>query len=250
MRDRGVSWPRDWNVRRGSWEELFYAHPRPNIVVTPFVRPPTDAQIKELARKFDPLPDESFSRLVVLCWHCNQRALDSSRLQRWFTAFQSPERVMFTTNWSEVFLRICEFIAKRTVEQAEQATAAPRQSAVDKIAEVVDVGNNLRTASGRLSAEPIAKLFGISKSQLARLVDRSPQALWKTPDADALQNQLGYFEKIARLRLILKNKTRFRRWLHMPNPSFNGKAPLDLIREKRFQIVADLVDDTLAGTPT
>jgi Antitoxin Xre/MbcA/ParS C-terminal toxin-binding domain len=250
LRDRGVSWPRDWDVRRGNSQEVLHVRPRPSVVVTPFVRRPTDTQIKEVARKFGPLLDESLSKLVVLCRHCNQRTLDSARLQRWVTAFRSPEQVMFTTNWDGVLLRIRESIAKGTVQRTERPMPVPRQSAFDKIAAVVDAGGNLRTASGRLSAEPIAKLFGISKSELARLVDRSPQALWKTPDAEALQNQLGYFEKIARLRLVLRDETRFRRWLRTANPSLSGKTPLDVIREKKWQIVADLVDDILAGTPS
>ena len=107
----------------------------------------------------------------------------------------------------------------------------------------------MRTDSGRLSAEPVSELFGISKSELARLVGRTPQALSKTPDAESLQPPLEYFDKIARLRILLKDDTAFRKWLRTRNPSLDDKAPLELIREKKWQVLADFVDDTLTGTP-
>jgi transposase len=44
----------------------------------------------------------------------------------------------------------------------------------------------------------VAKLFGVSLSQLARWVGRTRQALTKTPDAASLQPALGYFERVAR----------------------------------------------------
>jgi hypothetical protein len=71
----------------------------------------------------------------------------------------------------------------------------------------------------------------------------------KTPDADSLQNALSYFERIARLRTALSDDAEFRKWLRMPHAEMNGETPLRWIERKRWQALADLVDDTLTGAP-
>ena len=75
------------------------------------------------------------------------------------------------------------------------------------------------------------------------------QAVSKTPDADSLQQTLGYFERVARLRLVTKSDAEFRKWLRMPHPEVDGKNPLELLAKGEWQAVADFVDDILIGTP-
>ena len=60
----------------------------------------------------------------------------------------------------------------------------------------------------------MAKLYGVSLSQLAKWLGRSRQTLTKTPHADSLQGDLSYFERIARLHLVLGNSN-FRKWLRL-----------------------------------
>lgn len=95
----------------------------------------------------------------------------------------------------------------------------------------------------------MAKLYGVSLSQLAKWLGRSRQTLTKTPHADSLQGDLSYFERIARLHLVLGNSN-FRKWLRLPNPQLANEKPLTWIARKRWQPLADLVDDMLTGAPT
>lgn len=70
----------------------------------------------------------------------------------------------------------------------------------------------------------------------------------KTPDADSLQNQLGFFERVARLRAVVPAE-RFLKWLRMPNAQLAGDAPLQLMANGDRQVVVDFVEDLLTGAP-
>jgi antitoxin Xre/MbcA/ParS-like protein len=250
IRVQGVRWPHKWKVRRGDSKEILSEGPRPNFVVMPFKDPPTVAQIRQVAHNFDPLLRDYLTSVIVFCCKCNMRAFDTAKLQHWLTEFPFPERVTFTTNWADVFGRVRETIARDALRGKAEQIAPPRLSALDQIPGVIEASNDLRdSSSGRLSAETIAGVFGMSKTELAGLFDRSPQALWKTPDAESLQDGLAYFERIGRLRLLLKDSGDFKKWLRTANPRLGNRTPLELIKEKRWQIVADLVDDILVGSP-
>jgi hypothetical protein len=88
----------------------------------------------------------------------------------------------------------------------------------------------------------------VSLSQLAEWLGRTRQALNKTPDADSIQNQLSFFERVARLRVVLP-KDGFQKWLRMANSELDDKTPLELLASGERQVVADLVDDMLTGAP-
>jgi hypothetical protein len=94
----------------------------------------------------------------------------------------------------------------------------------------------------------VAPAFGISLNQLANWLGRTRQAVSKTPDADSLQNGLGFFERVARLRAAVQQDA-FLKWLRMPNSELDQKRPLDLLAGGERQVVADLVDDMLTGAP-
>jgi hypothetical protein len=127
---------------------------------------------------------------------------------------------------------------------------SPRPSPLDQIRDVIRATADLRVTNGNLSAHHVAKLYGLSLSQLADWLGRSRQSLAKTPDADSIQNELGYFERVARLRLVTENDEEFRKWLRMPNDTLGNRAPLELLAAKQWQILADKVDDMLTGAPT
>ena len=40
------------------------------------------------------------------------------------------------------------------------------------------------------------------------------------------------------------------RWLEKPNPNLSGEAPIDLLRQGRWTVLADFIDDMLTGAPT
>ena len=124
----------------------------------------------------------------------------------------------------------------------------PRPSPLDRVKAVVKATGDLRVANGNLSATAVASAFGVSLNQLAGWLGRTRQALTKTPDADSLQNELAFFERVARLRAAVSPEA-FLKWLRMPNPELDNKKPLDLLATGEPQVVADLVDDMLTGAP-
>ena len=93
---------------------------------------------------------------------------------------------------------------------------SPRHSPLDEVKEVIESTQDLRVANGNISAERLAKLYGVSLSELAGWLSRSRQAVTKTPDADSLQPALRFFERVARLRLGIKGDSAFRKWLRTP----------------------------------
>ena len=132
---------------------------------------------------------------------------------------------------------------------ANREVTPPRPSPLDQVRGVVATTADLRVTKGNLSAERVAKLFGVSLSRLAAWLGRSRQALSKTPDADSLQNELAFFEHVARMRVVVPDPE-FRKWLRTPNELLGNKSPLDLMAKGERQIMADYVDDALTGAPT
>ena len=168
--------------------------------------------------------------------------------------FPNPDRVevTFAEHGSDLEA-VLDVMGDKLDLSGEQEAAAidkARTSPLDQFKKVLEASNELRGANGKLSAESIAMLYGISLSQLAAWLGRSRQALTKTPDAESLQDELEYFERIARLRIALADDGEFRKWLRMANPQLGGRQPLALIVLKQWQTVADLVDDMLTGQPT
>ncbi len=124
-----------------------------------------------------------------------------------------------------------------------------RKSPLDQMNAVLKSTSDLREVNGNLSAARVAKVFGISLSQLAGWLERSKQALSKTPDADSLQESLGYFERVARLRMITDGDPNFRKWLRTSHESLDNSAPLELLAKREWQTLADYVEDILTGNP-
>jgi Protein of unknown function (DUF2384) len=186
---------------------------RPSKIV--FVFEDADARAQDLARVL-----ESFSRV------------DDVELAR------GPEQGAFAVE---------EAVAKILVDRRHEAARAAADP-LGQVRSVVVATADLRVDTGRLSARRIAEAFGLSTAELAALLGRSRQTVAKTDDAPALQAVLRPFERIARLRAVLPAGD-FRRWLNQPAAALDGKAPLDVIRARRAEVVADLVEDMLSGNP-
>src|SRR5260221_430356 len=125
----------------------------------------------------------------------------------------------------------------------------PQPSMLDKMQKVLDVTKDLRSDSGKLSAKLIADLYKVPQTDLANWLGKSKQSVFKTPNADSLQNSLEYFERIARLRVALSDED-FRKWLRMPNDLLYVKTPLALIAQGKWQLVAEYVADMITGSPS
>ena len=136
----------------------------------------------------------------------------------------------------------------RVVPELTVATKPARLSPLDQLKVVQAATADLRVDNGNLSADRVAKLYGISLSQLSTWLGRSKQAVGKTPDADSLQEALTYFERVARLRMITKDASEFRKWLRTDQPSLDGVTPMEMLAKGEWQALADFAEDILTGT--
>ena len=205
--------------------------------------------LRELALKQKATADPAF---IVLVFSSVKRPAPD-KVTEFLRPFPKPDRVEIT--WSASPDKVDEIVVaiepKLEVlrETAASTPNPPRSSQMDRIEKVLAATRDLRSENGNLSARNIAELYGISLSELGKWINRSRQALNKTPDAESIQNALGYFERIARLRLRLSADD-FRKWLRMPNSLLEGMRPLDLLAQQRWQELSDFVDDLLTGSPT
>jgi len=113
----------------------------------------------------------------------------------------------------------------------------PRTSALDRIPSVAAATNVLRDSSGNLSTVRVARVFGVNPILMARWLGRRAQV------------NLEYFERVARLLTVL-SEPEFRRWLRTANSELDMDTPRDWLERRRWQEIADLVEDMLTGTPT
>jgi hypothetical protein len=124
-----------------------------------------------------------------------------------------------------------------------------RQSPLDPVREINQATGCLLDPSGKLSAVVVAKLYGIRTATLAEWLGRSPRFVNRKPNRKCLQAQLEFFARVARLLAVLSPND-FRRWLRRPNSRLEGQTPLAWLANGRWQPLADLVDDMLAGAPS
>jgi len=172
--------------------------------------------------------------------------------------FSDPHRIEIARDEHDVDALLRSLTAKLEVLAERRATSSSvqreaitqRPSPLDQVRSVVAATKSLRAPSGKLSAPAVARLFGVSVSKLAKWLHRSRQSLNKSPEADSLQQQLSYFERIARLGAVLDAPNDFRKWLRMANKELEGRTPLQLLDEGRWEVLADLVEDMLTGSPT
>jgi hypothetical protein len=205
--------------------------------------------LRELAVKQRETADPAF---IVLVFSSSRRPAPD-KVTELLRPFPKPERVEVT--WSASPDKVDEIVVaiKPKLEVLREAATStpnpPRSSQMDRIEKVLAARRDLRSGNGNLSARNIAELYGISLNELGKWINRSRQALNKTPNAESIQNALGCFERIARLRLRLSDDD-FRKWLRMPNSLLEGTRPLDLLAQQRWQELSDFVDDLLTGSPT
>jgi hypothetical protein len=105
--------------------------------------------------------------------------------------------------------------------------------------------------SGRVDAARVAAFFGVSLAEMARILGRSPQSVHKTPDAPALQNALGVLIRIATaLTTLFTTPENARVWLNAPHPDLDRTRPIELVKQRKADVVAELLEDALLGHPS
>lgn len=175
------------------------------------------------------------------------KAAHEALVKRIYATFHEPSNVVADlVGQPDLSAALAKFLAQRRAR-------ATRLTPVSKHATpAVRVPNaDLRSDRGRLSIKPIAELFGMDVIEIGRLIGRDNKAtLSKTPDAEALQEQLKPFSDIALLRAADFGDEQFRKWLNAPNEHMRNRAPIDWIRDGRVQDVAGFVYGILTGQPT
>ena len=242
------------------------------------IEPPASADSSRLRSLAAALARKGFTKKAgshFIVWVTRRAGRQRNLDLALFRPFADPGRVEIARNQDDIgaVLRLlaakCEVLAERTgtprlltpnwrdptgearaTPSAPKRASSPRPSALEQVHAIIAATKDLRTPGGNLSAAAVAKLFGVSLSRLAKWLGRTRQAVSKAPDAASLQGELSHFERIARLRAVLGNSNDFRKWLRMANQQLDGRTPLQMLDEGRWQVVADLVDDMLTGSPT
>ena len=132
--------------------------------------------------------------------------------------------------------------------QQESSSGEPlRSDVLGTLPGVVSVTRELRSESGRLDADKISELFGMTRSELARLARITAEAIRQTPDSARLQPTLSLLERCARLLVLNPDRANFRAWLNTQNPELGDQTPLETIKGGKIELVADLVEDVLTN---
>jgi hypothetical protein len=174
--------------------------------------------------------------------------VDARRMSDVLSHFSRLTDIEFARGSRQAAFALQEVIAKIWASRSRGAAAEPDDDPLGRSKSVIAATAPLRAASGRLSARRVAAVFGLSVAELARVLGKSRQALAKTDDAESSQAGLSSFARIARLRAVLPDDD-FRAWLHLPNEELEGRTPSVVIRHGNPEVVADLAEDMLSGSP-
>lgn len=124
-------------------------------------------------------------------------------------------------------------------------------------ADPLDLSARLRNPrTGRLDANRISELLGITQTDLARLCGVTKQSLNKTPASAGIQDKLQPLEEVAQALLWCGgSEPKLRAWLNRPNPDFpqfEGRtpSPMDLILGGHAPLVARKVHNLRTGHPS
>jgi len=208
------------------------------------------AFLRELSDRFEQTPAPSN---VVFLFESKASAASTQesakQLVTLFEYFSRPFDLEIATGIDAAEDTFREALAKIVATRKRVGQASAHKDALGKVKRVIDSTSDLRVPSGKLSANNVATVFGLSVAELATLVGRTRQAVSKTPDADSLQPLLRPFERVARLRATL-SREQFRNWLHLANEQLGDRTPFELVRDGKIGAIADLVEDMLTGSPT
>jgi hypothetical protein len=102
--------------------------------------------------------------------------------------------------------------------------------------------------SGRLDIKLVSELFGLTVSELARLIVVEEKTALKTTDSKIIHEKLLPFEQVAEgLDLMGGDPSSFKRWLRTANAELSNRTPLALIEEGQVDELAGIVLGALLG---
>jgi CheY-like chemotaxis protein len=104
--------------------------------------------------------------------------------------------------------------------------------------------------TGRIDAKKVSELLGVPLAHVAQMLGRSLSAVHKTSDSVALQPGLAKLEQIIAALLRLAGSPQgLRIWLNSPNRELEDLTPIELLKDGKVEVVADLLEDALLGQP-
>ena len=192
---------------------------------------------------------ERSSKIVFVFERADSRVDSKRQLIELFSHFSRPADLEVARTPAAGKQAVDEAYAKLIAFRNQIAHGVAGSDPLGELKEVLAATQQLRASSGKLAADRVAKEFGLSVTELAGVLGRNRQTVFKTPDADSLQRLLRPFECIARLRAVLSFE-HFLHWLNRPNEQLDEKTPMDVVRSGRVGVVADLAEDMLTGQPT
>ena len=187
---------------------------------------------------------------IVFVFDAGSRDAEPRLLLEVLKFFGRASDIEFVAGVGEAEFALNEAVAKIWADPCQEtADLGTDRDPLGRVKQVIAATRDLRLGSGRLSAGKVAEAFGMSLNEVASILGTTRQALFKTPDSKAIQEKLAAFERVARLRALL-DAEEFRAWLNMSNDLLDGLAPVELIRRGRAEVVANLAEDMLTGSPT
>lgn len=242
------AWVRKFKPKTATGARVRHLRKLPAVTVIQANEPDFIAQhhafVHRLAATHELTPGPS----KVLVVFGGQGASKRHFLTPWLKVFSRTSDVEFARNADEAAFALEGAFAKIQAVADRAILARIEADPLAKVKAILAATADLRGPSGRLSADRVAKTFGISLAELATLAGKSRQTLSKTPDALSAQPALRPFERIARLRAVLEGDG-FRQWLNASNAQFDGLSPIELVQGGRADLVANLAEDILTGQP-
>lgn len=105
--------------------------------------------------------------------------------------------------------------------------------------------------SGRLDARRLAHYLGLPFSQFAPALGGTSQPIHHASDAPAFQPALLPIKhSLDILAAVVGDHATILAWLDSPHPDLGGRTPLRVILDGHASMLADLLDDAMAGMPT
>lgn len=236
--------PHEQNVKRVHLTKLVQQRTPAPITIVEMNQSCTSRTMSKLIKHLaDHQSKSTFKNFIILTTGVSQTPISPDI----FRKFARPELVQIEENPKCVWPLVKHLAMKWEI--LNEGYAGPRASPLDRVPAIARVNDDLREDNGRLSVKKTAALYGLSLSDFARWLGCTRQALSKTPAAASLQDALAYFDRIARMRRVISGDAAFRKWMRTPNAALAQKPPLYFLQSKRWQALADFVDDILTGTP-
>ena len=227
----------DWQVKLTSWAKVQRWRQLPTATLIRLdQREDAEAFQQTVFRLAQRQRKDPLEGYVILAF-ASRTLFGKSWVDRLLAEFPEPDRV-------ELSLEAASLASIMT------AVAAKVRAKRNRLRHDLMPNADLRGSHGRLAADRIARLFGLSVSALAEALGESRQRLNQNPYGEALQGALGPLERIARIRSVLPDDASFRRWLRTPVKMLQHQAPLHWVQQGRSLEVAEYVEDLLSGTPS